>query len=112
VLFGETIRWADWPRLAAAAAELDQLGADYRLSTGYVYGLLQLIDLATAPNNPESPLWRSRFAYRTRRYVVDKLPRRPRPGPGPARHRAGRAGHRRPRRRLPHPLFNYFYRQR
>lgn len=113
VLFGETIRWADWPRLAAAAAELDQLGADYRLSTGYVYGLLQLIDLATAPNNPESPLWRSRFAYRTRRYVVDKLPPDAR---AQAQARLATAlgeqgiGGLGGAYRI--PLFNYFYRQR
>lgn len=113
VLFGETIRWADWPRLAAAAAELDRLGADYRLSTGYVYGLLQLIDLATAPGNPESPLWRSRFAYRTRRYVVDKLPPDAR---AQAQARLATAlgeqgiGGLGGAYRI--PLFNYFYRQR
>ena len=72
-IFGQHVRWPDWPTVRAAEDELEQLAADYDLSTGYLYGLLHLIELAGRRNDPESSIWRSRFAYRTRRYVVDKL---------------------------------------
>mgnify|MGYP003381421083 CR=1 FL=1 len=39
----------------------------------YKRQLLHLIDLKADTKNPEHPMWRSRFAYRTHRYVVDKL---------------------------------------
>lgn len=112
-IFGERVSWSDWPKIAAAEEELAQLSADYRLSTGYVYGLLRLVDLASDSANPEAPMWRSRFAYRTRRYVVDKLKASER---GPAQARlAGALGERGIAQlggafRI--PLFNHFYRQR
>ncbi len=113
VVFGQRVAWADWPKLAAAADELDGLDRDYRLSTGYVYGMLRLVDLASAPHNPESPLWRSRFAYRTRRYVVDKLPPDAR-ATAQARLAAGigERGIASLGGAYRIPLFNYFYRQR
>ncbi len=73
VLYGERVRWPDWEKVHAAQAQLERVRADYDLSTGYVYGLLQLIDLASDKTNPEHAMWRSRFAYRTRRYVVEKI---------------------------------------
>ena len=73
VLYGERVRWPDWSKVHAAQEQLERVRADYGLSTGYVYGLLQLIDLASDKTNPEHAMWRSRFAYRTRRYVVDKI---------------------------------------
>ena len=73
VLYGERVRWPDWGKVHAAQEQLERVRADYELSTGYVYGLLQLIDLASDKTNPEHAMWRSRFAYRTRRYVVDKI---------------------------------------
>jgi CRISPR-associated protein Csm1 len=73
VLYGERVRWPDWSQVQAAQDQLERVRESYDLSTGYVYGLLQLIDLASDKNNPEHAMWRSRFAYRTRRYVVDKI---------------------------------------
>jgi CRISPR-associated protein Csm1 len=73
VLYGERVRWPDWSKVHAAQEQLERVRADYDLSAGYVYGLLQLIDLASDKTNPEHAMWRSRFAYRTRRYVVDKI---------------------------------------
>jgi CRISPR-associated protein Csm1 len=73
VLYGERVRWPDWCKVHAAQEQLERVRADYDLSAGYVYGLLQLIDLASDKTNPEHAMWRSRFAYRTRRYVVDKI---------------------------------------
>ncbi|MCM8626802.1 type III-A CRISPR-associated protein Cas10/Csm1 [Accumulibacter sp.] len=112
-VFGERIPWADWPAVSAAEKELEQLAADYGLSAGYLYGLLQLIRLAGDRKNPESSIWRSRFAYRTRRYVVDKL--RPTERQSAQARLAGAIGERGIARlggayRV--PLFNHFYKQR
>ncbi|MCW2313118.1 type III-A CRISPR-associated protein Cas10/Csm1 [Rhodoferax antarcticus] len=73
VLYGERVRWSDWGQVQAAQDQLGFVRETYDLSTGYVYGLMQLIDLAADTKNPEHAMWRSRFAYRTRRYVVDKI---------------------------------------
>jgi CRISPR-associated protein Csm1 len=114
VLYGERVRWPDWSKVQVAQEQLERVRHEYDLSTGYVYGLLQLIDLASDKTNPEHAMWRSRFAYRTRRYVVDKL-REPE-----KRQRAqtelsvalGEQGINDLGTRYRIPLFNHFYRQR
>lgn len=114
VLFGERVRWPDWSRVQDAEQQLDRVRADYSLSTGYVYGLLQLVELAADKTDPEHAMWRSRFAYRTRRYVVDRI-REPE-----KRQRAqtelsvalGEQGIHQLGTRFRIPLFNHFYRQR
>ena len=88
----------------------------YDLSTSYVYGLLHLIDLASNPKDPEHAMWRSRFAYRTRRYVVDKLKDRDPLARAQAQTRLatvlGEQGLGQLGTKFRIPLFNYFYRQR
>lgn len=72
--FGQTIAWQSWPALEAATARLGQLRDEARLSTGYVYGLLQFVDMRREEaSKPQAAMWRPRFAYRTRRFVVDKM---------------------------------------
>ena len=72
--FGETVPWAQWPALEAALTRLEELRRDMHLSTGFVYGLQQFVDLRREEKKgaPEAAIWRSRLAYRTRRFVVDK----------------------------------------
>lgn len=70
--YGHTVSWDDFTKLLAASENLDRLLADHNLSMGYRYGLLHLADLA-ASKKPEDAIWRSQLAYRTRRYVVDKI---------------------------------------
>ncbi len=114
VLFGERVRWSEWGQVQAAQDQLERVRESYNLSTGYVYGLLQLIDLATDTKNPEHAMWRSRFAYRTRRYVVDKIRELEK------RQHAqtelslalGEQGIKDLGTRYRIPLFNHFYRQR
>ncbi|MDR0736256.1 MAG: hypothetical protein LBF51_05395, partial [Zoogloeaceae bacterium] len=72
-LYNEIVLWPQWNELAKLEMEVQTLADDYKLSTGYIYGFLSLIELARDENKPGSAMWRSRFAYRTRRYVVDKL---------------------------------------
>ena len=112
-LFGENVRWADWAKICAAQQELQRLADDYALSTGYIYGLLYLITLANDANDPESPMWRSRFAYRTRRYVVDKLkPDQRQNAQKQLSVALGENGIAQLQTRYRIPLFNHFYRQR
>jgi len=113
VLFGERVRWPDWPRVQAAQEQLERVRESYDLSTGYVYGLMQLIDLASDKTNPEHAMWRSRFAYRTRRYVVDKLPHDARPtAQKDLAEQLGEKGISQLGSQYRIPLFNHFYRQR
>lgn len=80
-LYGEIVPWKHWPQLDALEQEVQRCADRYKLSTGYIYGLFHLIDLAAdSLKKPESLMWHSRFAYRTRRYVVDKLDKSEREG--------------------------------
>jgi CRISPR-associated protein Csm1 len=115
VVFGQRVRWGDeWAKVQAAQEQLERVRADFSLSTGYVYGLLHLIDLATDPQNPEHAMWRSRFAYRTRRYVVDKIkdPERCAQAQKEISVALGEQGINALGARYRIPLFNHFYRQR
>lgn len=115
VVFGQRVRWGDeWAKVHAAQEQLERVRADFSLSTGYVYGLLHLIELATNPQNPEHAMWRSRFAYRTRRYVVDKIkdPERRAQAQKEISVALGEQGINELGTRYRIPLFNHFYRQR
>lgn len=114
VLFNERVRWPDWAQVQAAQEQLDRVRESYDLSTGYIYGLMQLIDLASDKTNPEHAMWRSRFAYRTRRYVVDKIrePERRQRAQTELSVALGEQGINDLGTRFRIPLFNHIYRQR
>lgn len=115
LVFGERVRWgSEWTAVQSAHEQLERVRADYSLSTSYVYGLLHLIDLATDTQNPEHAMWRSRFAYRTRRYVVDKIkdPDRRTQAQKEISVTLGEQGINQLGTRYRIPLFNHFYRQR
>ncbi|OGB57754.1 MAG: type III-A CRISPR-associated protein Cas10/Csm1 [Burkholderiales bacterium RIFOXYD12_FULL_59_19] len=113
VLYGERVRWGDWGKVQAVQVQLERVRNSYDLSTGYVYGLMQLIDLASDKTNPEHAMWRSRFAYRTRRYVVDKLPHDVRSiAQNDLANQLGEQGIEQLGSQFRIPLFNHFYRQR
>lgn len=116
VVHGQRVRWDDWHTIEAMQQQLDAVRDDYGLSTSYVYSLLHLIDLKTDTQNPEHPMWRSRFAYRTRRYVMDKLKDRDPLARAQAQtHLAqvlGEQGLEQLGTQFRIPLFNHFYRQR
>ena len=72
--FGETVSWDDFEGLAKAGSELERLTEELGLSTGYIYGLLGLIEKAEAVHKrPEHAIWHSQFAYRTAR-MLERLP--------------------------------------
>jgi CRISPR-associated protein Csm1 len=114
VVYRERVRWPDWGMVQAAQEQLERVRTDYDLSTSYVYGLLQLIDLASDKANPEHAMWRSRFAYRTRRYVVDKIrePERRQRAQTELSVALGKQGIEDLGTRYRIPLFNHFYSQR
>ncbi|MBM9536298.1 type III-A CRISPR-associated protein Cas10/Csm1 [Desulfobulbus alkaliphilus] len=111
-LYGEIVPWPDWDRLASLEADVQLCAARYRLSTSYIYGLFHLIDLAADSNNIESVMWHSRFAYRTKRYVVDKLDKNEREGVQIELTEIFGKNIGTLKRQFRIPLFNYFYSKR
>ncbi|MBL8254916.1 MAG: type III-A CRISPR-associated protein Cas10/Csm1, partial [Candidatus Competibacter sp.] len=79
--FGQTVGWNIFAELLKGRNELERLAHDLKLSTGYLYGLLHLIDMAEnlrsgrtdrrgkPEKRMENALWHSRFVYRTRRLL-------------------------------------------
>jgi len=69
--FDQTVSWNDFERLWAAKERLRQLSEDYSLSTAFIYGLLELTDMAANDSKPENAMWRSKFYYRTQRMIAN-----------------------------------------
>ena len=69
--FNQTVFWDEFDVLLnKRLPNLQMLTKELKLSTGYVYGLLRLIDMAEKVNeHPENALWHSYFAYRTTRML-------------------------------------------
>lgn len=72
-IFNKTVKWHDWQKLCELEEEIHRLADRYKISTSYLYSLIQLCEQAENTKNIESTMWRSRFYYRTARYVIDKL---------------------------------------
>ncbi|MGZ8905922.1 MAG: type III-A CRISPR-associated protein Cas10/Csm1 [Methylobacter sp.] len=68
--FNQCMFWEEFTELAKRRGRLQELHKEMNLSTGYIYGLLNLIDMAEQVNEkPENALWHSYFAYRTVRML-------------------------------------------
>ncbi|MBE0435626.1 MAG: type III-A CRISPR-associated protein Cas10/Csm1 [Methylomicrobium sp.] len=68
--FNQAMFWEVFSALATRRKRLQELSEDMDLSTGYVYGLLNLIDMAEkVDEKPENAIWHSYFAYRTVRML-------------------------------------------
>ncbi|CAA6820364.1 MAG: CRISPR-associated protein, Csm1 family [uncultured Thiotrichaceae bacterium] len=71
--FGETMAWDTFVALGDREDALDEFKQDFALSTGYVYGLLDLVNMReNKDKKPENAMWHSYFAYRTRRLLERK----------------------------------------
>lgn len=68
-VWDEVLGWDEFEQLLNKAVELDELGARWPLSTGYLYTLLRLAEMAAQARagNAKAALWHSQFAYATRR---------------------------------------------
>lgn len=67
--FGHPASWNNFNDLLECAEQLNVMRKDFDLSTGYLYGLLNLTSLAEDRSKPENAVWHSRFAYRTYRML-------------------------------------------
>nr|WP_314401796.1 type III-A CRISPR-associated protein Cas10/Csm1 [uncultured Aggregatibacter sp.] len=72
-IFNRSVKWKDWQSLCNLEQEIHRLAETYNISTSYLYSLIRLCEQAANTENIESAMWRSRFYYRTARYVTDKL---------------------------------------
>ncbi|MCB1616905.1 MAG: type III-A CRISPR-associated protein Cas10/Csm1 [Pseudomonadales bacterium] len=68
-LFGQTVHWEKADNLLQACQNLESLADEYKLSTAYIYSLLQMIPMLENRAKPENSLWRSRLTYRTWRML-------------------------------------------
>lgn len=67
--FGHPASWEHFNDLLECTQQLNVMRKDFDLSTGYLYGLLNLTSLAEDRSKPENAVWHSRFAYRTYRML-------------------------------------------
>jgi CRISPR-associated protein Csm1 len=79
-LMGQTMGWEQFRGLSQACEALDQLRDDAHLSTGFIYGLLELARMAADGVSPEAARWRSLLNYRSWRHLeklinAKKIPR-------------------------------------
>lgn len=74
-IYQKTVSWEIWQNLTELEDEITRLAKEYDISTSYLYSLIRLSEQASDNQNLESSMWRSRFYYRTARYVADKLPK-------------------------------------
>ena len=73
-IFNRSVKWEKWQFLLNLADEIERLAKDYKISTAYIYSLIHFaLQAENKENKIENSMWRSRFYYKTARYVVDKL---------------------------------------
>lgn len=72
-IFNQTLKLEKWQQLYNLENEIHHLVKKYNISASYLYSLIRLCEQANDEKNIESTMWRSRFYYRTARYVIDKL---------------------------------------
>lgn len=72
--FGNTLSWDDFNKLIIETQWLESKKQELALSAGFIYGLLELSDMADKKhqNNPQKAMWRSQLSYRTARWISDK----------------------------------------
>jgi CRISPR-associated protein Csm1 len=68
--YGISVTWKNFGALMERQTVLEGLTLQVGLSKSYLYALISYIDMARQVNDrPETALWHSRFAYRTRRML-------------------------------------------
>ncbi len=71
--YSQIMFWDEFAELMQQSNHLQKLVEEYELSTGYVYGLLHLIDMASqVKKDPSQSIWHSYFSYRTMRLLESK----------------------------------------
>ena len=73
-IYDRSVKWEKWQPLLDLKEEIERLAKDYEISTAYIYSLIHFaLQAENKENKIENSMWRSRFYYKTARYVVDKL---------------------------------------
>ena len=73
-IVNRSVKWEKWQFLLNLGDEIERLAKDYEISTAYIYSLIHFaLQAENKENKIENSMWRSRFYYKTARYVVDKL---------------------------------------
>lgn len=69
--FSRIVPWESFKELLQLGDSLEHHKSNQSLSTGYIYGLLNLVDMREelAKGKPENAIWRSYFSYRTYRLI-------------------------------------------
>ncbi|PJG82420.1 type III-A CRISPR-associated protein Cas10/Csm1 [Caviibacterium pharyngocola] len=112
-IYKRAVSWNKWHLLTDLEDEINRLAENYDISTGYFYSLIRFAKQAEDKENLESTMWRSRFAYRTSRYVTDKLAKEKRPKAlNELIISLGDKGIEQHKGNFIIPLFNYFYSKR
>ena len=71
-LFGRTVDWKRWLELQQCFSHLQDVQNAFGLSSGYLYGIFELLDLSDKESTePTASIWRSRFRYRTARLAEE-----------------------------------------
>ncbi|MEX5214292.1 MAG: type III-A CRISPR-associated protein Cas10/Csm1 [Nitrospiraceae bacterium] len=74
--FDLAVSWDGFEELLEREKRLTDLTSEHGLSTGYLYDLLRLTEMAgQVEKRPENAIWHSRFAYQTRRLVETEIRR-------------------------------------
>ncbi len=112
-IFNKTVKWENWQSLCDLENEIHRLAKAYQISASYLYSLIRLAEQADNSTNIENTMWRSRFYYRTARYVVDKLNQEQRKTAlDEITISLGKKGIEKYKGNFVIPLFNYFYSKR
>lgn len=111
-IYQKSVKWDDLKKLREIEYKLFDLTAKYSISASYFYSLIHFANQA-GDNNLESTMWRSRFYYKTARYIIDKLPQNQRNSAlDEIIDLLGKNGIEYHKQAFKIPLFNYFYQKR
>lgn len=113
-IYQTSVGWNKWETLSTLELKIEELAKKYNISTSYLYSLIYFAKQAqNKENNLENTMWRSRFYYRTVRYVVDKLKKEERETAlKEITQLLGEQGIETHKMQFIIPLFNYFYKLR
>ncbi|MFU2053807.1 type III-A CRISPR-associated protein Cas10/Csm1 [Gallibacterium anatis] len=113
-IYQTSVGWNKWETLSTLELKIEELAKKYNISTSYLYSLIHFAKQAqNKENNLENTMWRSRFYYRTVRYVVDKLKKEERETAlKEITQLLGEQGIETHKMQFIIPLFNYFYKLR
>lgn len=110
-LYQQSFKWQDMEELFELEEKIKHLASAYNISNSYLYSLIYFASQAeNFSNKIENTMWRSRFYYRTVRYVIDKLKEEKREQAlNEISTHLGKNGIEKHKQKIIVPLFNYFY---